>query len=145
MEYSDNFTNDFMSRTFDIVTNYNGSYDSTLLINCLLGLLIIPKEKFYSKIQSIKLSSLTDCGINPESIINFGQCDCGFEHKPDLYQLLRRLRNAVAHFRISPIHESGKVSGYSFKDSNGFHIKLSCNEIKEMVLFLNQTIKSPNK
>ena len=51
MEYRDEFERDFMLRTLDIIKDYQGKYDATLVINCLLGLLIVPREtSLYAKI-----------------------------------------------------------------------------------------------
>src|SRR4051794_33161821 len=42
MSYVGPFEREFMKRTLTIVKEYQGEYDATLLLNCLLGLLIVP-------------------------------------------------------------------------------------------------------
>lgn len=133
MEYDSNFARSFMNRTLELARDYNGPLDATFLINCLLGLLIVPKEALIEKIPTIPFESLQEWGINPNSIIKFGRCEYGHIHQPNLRQLIHRLRNAVAHFRIEPHHDNGKVVGYSFRDKNGLHAKISLNEIKVLV------------
>ncbi len=116
MEFSDKFELDFMKRTLEIVKDYKGERDATLLLNCLLGLLVVPKERSFNKIPKEPISSLNNWGISPDSIKTFGKEFDGSDRKENLQQLVRGLRNAVAHFRISPINEKGKVKGFKFKD-----------------------------
>ena len=127
-----------MERTLSLATQYDGQLDATLLVNCLLGLLIVPKEALIEKIPRTEFAMLYEWGIKPDSIKKIGKCDCGHEHQPDLRQLVRRLRNAVAHFRIEPIHSSDRVSGFSFRDQSGFYAVLSLEELKEFVTCLSR-------
>lgn len=133
MYYDQDFARSFMKRTLAIADDYQGQYDGTLLINCLLGLLVIPHETLHDKIPSAPLSSLIDWGISPESIKSFGKCEYGHEHEPNLRQIVRRMRNAVSHFKVIPLQRHKEVIGYSFKDRNGFHAEVSLSELKLFV------------
>jgi len=133
MEYDRDFARSFTRRTLTLVGDYDGALDATLLINCLLGLLIVPKETLVDKIPTTPFESLQEWGINPNSIRKVGRCEFGHEHRPNLRQLVRRLRNAVAHFRIEPKHEAGLVVGYCFQDQGGFHAIISLSEIRVLV------------
>jgi len=133
MEYDPDFARSFMKRTLTLARDYDGPLDATLLINCLLGLLIVPKEALVEKIPTTPFESLYDWGIYPESIKRVGRCEYGHEHRPNLRQLVRRLRNAVAHFRIEPKHEAGQVFGYIFRDQSGFHAEISLPEVRSLV------------
>lgn len=133
MEYDPDFARSFMRRTLALARDYDGPLDATLLINCLLGLLIVPKEALIEKIPTTPFELLQEWGINPSSIKMVGRCEYGHKHQPNLRQLVRRLRNAVAHFRIEPHHNNGKVVGYSFRDQSGFHAKISLDEIRVLV------------
>jgi len=133
VEYDQDFARSFMKRTLELAKDYKGPRDATLLINCLLGLLIVPKEALLEKIPATEFESLLDWGVKPNSIKSVGQCSYGHEHRPNLRQLVHRLRNAVAHFRIEPIHRESKVDGFSFRDRNGFHAEVSLDEIKDLV------------
>lgn len=138
MEYDADFARSFMGRTLTLANEYQGPLDATLLINCLLGLLIVPKEALLiDKIPSAAFVSIEDWGISPNSIKSFGKCDQGHEHEPNLKQLVRRLRNAVAHFKIDPIHRDGKVTAFTFRDRNGFHADVPLAELKEFVVSLS--------
>ena len=141
LEYEQNFARSFMQRTLALAQNYSGPHDATLLINCLLGLLIVPKEALLDKVPATEFEKLGDWGIKPESIRAFGKYENGSDHRPNLRQLVHRLRNAVAHFRIDPIHHAGVVKGYSFRDQNGFHAQISLDEIKSLVTKLAQHLK----
>lgn len=139
MEYDPDFARSFMGRTLTLATEYDGPLDATLLINCLLGLLIVPKEALLiEKIPSTAFASIADWGISPSSIKSFGKCDQGHEHEPNLKQLVRRLRNAVAHFKIDPVHRDGKVTAFSFRDRNDFHAVVPLEELKEFVARLSK-------
>ncbi|MFY9328231.1 MAG: HEPN family nuclease [Georgfuchsia sp.] len=142
MEYDKKFTRSFMQRTLTLARNYSGSLDATLLINCLVGLLIVPKETLIERIPATDFESLKDWGINPSSIKKVGRCEYGHEHRPNLRQLVRRLRNAVAHFRIEPHHNAGNVVGFSFRDKNGFHAEISLDEISTFVTKLAEYLEA---
>lgn len=142
MEYEPDFVRSFMSRTLEIATEYSGPYDATLLFNCLLGLLIVPKEVLINQIPDHSFELISGWGINLSSIKNFGKCDLGHEHELSLRQLVRRLRNSVAHFKIDPIHENGEVIGFKFQDRNGFHAELSLQELQQFVVALSRHIRN---
>ena len=54
-----------MKYTLEIVQRYGGEYDATLLLNCLLGLLIVPKEACFESISEDPISDLAEWGISP--------------------------------------------------------------------------------
>jgi hypothetical protein len=97
---------DFIERTLELIDQYetyradlppDKQYNHTLLINCLVGLIILPKEKTYSRIPKEKLhfeQTLAGCGIK-KSKFN--------DTLRDTKELFHRLRNAVAHFGIEVI------------------------------------------
>lgn len=133
MEYDPDFERDFMRRTLAIVQGYDGTFDATILINCLLGLLVMPKETLFNKIPMEPYENLAKWGVSPTSVKKFGKCEYGHEHPPTLRQLVKRMRNAVAHFKIVPVHNHGEVDAYEFKDRNGFHAVISVSELKSFV------------
>lgn len=142
MEYERDFAKSFMRRTLEIAQQYSGPYDATLLVNCLLGLLIVPKEALIEQIPLTPFDSLLDWGIRPESIKSVGKCEYQHEHLPNLRQLVRRMRNAVAHFRIDPFSEGGQVRGFSFRDRNGFHARVSLEELQALVVNLSRHLEN---
>jgi hypothetical protein len=52
MSFNSDFERAFMDRSLLLVKEYNGPYDATILLNCLLGLLIVPKEGCLSAIPA---------------------------------------------------------------------------------------------
>ncbi|MFW5332204.1 HEPN family nuclease [Hydrogenophaga sp. ZJX-1] len=86
MEYENDFELSFMQRTLDLVKEYNDPNEATLLINCLLGLLILPKESLNNSIPSIDFDNLAEWGIQSSSIKALGSCNYGHSHKPNLKQ-----------------------------------------------------------
>jgi hypothetical protein len=78
----------------------NESYEVTQLINSCLGLLVFPREKFFNSIPETQIEELEKQGwVIPEVSGNFPQVE-------NLKQLLRYLRNAIAHFNIEFISDS---------------------------------------
>ena len=110
MEYEPEFARSFMRRTLYIANSYGGEYDATLLVNCLLGLLIVPKEALLEKVPDTPFDSLAAWGIDPKSILCKGRSKEGHEESPTLRQLVRRLRNAVAHFRLGMVCKTSACS-----------------------------------
>lgn len=133
MQYEDEFERDFMQRTLEIVRQYRGAFDATLLINSLLGLLIIPSERTLNKIPEDPIGDLEKWGISPTSILSFGKTREQDERPETLRLLVRRLRNAVAHFRIKPIHTNRVIEGFDFSDRNGFKARIKLVEVKVFV------------
>lgn len=133
MEYADEFERDFMRRTLSILQQYGGPYDATLLLNCLLGLLIVPKERSIEKIPVHPRSDLAKWGIQSSSIRGFGKPTRKNRQPDTLRGIVWNLRNAVAHFRVKPLAQGGQCTGFEFKDKSGFHAVLSLDEINSLV------------
>ena len=141
MEYEPDFVKSFMRRTAAIIKEYNGPLDATMLVNCLLGLLVVPRESLFLKIPDVPFDALSSWGIGPSSIKKFGVCDYGCEHEPTLRQLVRRLRNAVAHFNVHPMHSNGEVSGFRFKDRNGFCAEVPLSQLRDFLIRLAEYLE----
>lgn len=69
-------------------------YEVTQLMNSLLGLLVFPKEKFFEVLPNMPLNQLKREGW-PVPVISGP-----YRQARNLKQLIRFLRNAVAHFNI---------------------------------------------
>ena len=141
MEYEQQFERDFTRRTLDLVKQYKGPYDATLLLNCLLGLLIVPKEASLNRIPRDPLASLHNWGISSSSITSPGT-------SPDAHNLqglVRSLRNAVAHFRFRPLHKDGKVIAFQFDDRSGFAATIVLDEMRVFVERLAAHLEEVNQ
>lgn len=93
---------DFIERTLELIAQYEGllhrydfeqQYNHTLLINCLLGLIVFPKEKAISYLPKERITSKLkgDMGVI-NSTFN--------EEYKDLRSFIIALRHSIAHFNI---------------------------------------------
>jgi hypothetical protein len=133
VSYNSDFERAFIQRSLVIVQDYKGSFDATLLLNCLLGLLVVPKESCLAEIPLVPLTELEKWGINPNSIKAFGKFNNQNDDPHNLRGLVWRLRNAVAHFRFKPVPEYGEVTAFNFKDKSGFEATVSLAELRIFV------------
>jgi len=69
-------------------------YEVTQLMNSMLGLLVFPQQNYVNKISKTPLSELEENGWPVPHIV--GQ----YQQVRNLNQLVRYLRNAIAHFNI---------------------------------------------
>lgn len=81
------------------------AYEVTQLINSLLGLLVLPRERYIESIPAVPLEQLRREGW-PEPVLS-GE----FADVSDLRDLIRVLRNSIAHFNIEFIADSGEIDG----------------------------------
>jgi len=116
-----NIESEFIERTMRLISQYyeiliqypfKEQFNYTLTINCLLGLIVMPKEKIVSYIPDTRLTAdfLKHIGIELSEIGN------GIRTLRDLIQ---GLRHSVAHFDINVIseNEENKIDWIEFKDS----------------------------
>lgn len=133
MSYNSNFERAFIDRSLQLVQGYTGPHDATLLLNCLLGLLIVPKESCLAAIPKDPIDNLANWGINPSSITDFGRAEREDEDPHNLRGLVWRLRNSVAHFRFRPVPDDGEVIAFSFHDMSGFKATVQLTELRAFV------------
>ena len=112
---------EFVKRTLLLIDQYYSVLDSypfeeqynyTLTINCLLGLIVMPKERVISYVPTDRLSRDFLAKIGSPSL------EVG-ENITTLRHLIKSLRNAVAHFDIAVISEDQRnlVDWLEFSDS----------------------------
>lgn len=96
MEYAKDsaFIKDFIFRTKENINHVNHPYEVTQLINSLIGLLVLPKEKYYNNIK--------DTMIDHKLLNDIKKCiEINNSHKRcNLKYIVRRIRNSIAHFHI---------------------------------------------
>lgn len=125
-----NFPKDFICNSKKNIENYKGEYEVTNLINNCLGLIIIPKERFGKNIPEYKFNN-TDMtyGI---SKINITKSDDGYS----LWQVVRHIRNGLAHGRIEQRTENHDIVGLRIHDKfdgsspENFSIDFTIEEFK---------------
>ena len=82
-------------------------YEVTQLLNSMLGLLIFPKERFFEKIKNKSWDTMVEEGWPLPSGDN--------AHVSDLEELIRHMRNAVAHFNIELVNDGNEIIGIRFR------------------------------
>ncbi|WP_048441058.1 HEPN family nuclease [Caenimonas sp. SL110] len=143
MSYLSNFERSFSEHTLAVIEEYSGTYDATLLINCLLGLLVVPKETVLNAIPDTPLSELKKWGIEPASIRDPGRSRGTKDPDPKtLRGLVANLRHSVAHFRIQPVPKEGEVNAFEFRNDRGLNAVISLSELREFVKKLSAHLKT---
>ena len=111
MEYKD-LVKDFAERTranLELVRAAAGSgkdaYEVTQLINSMLGLLVFPQKEFCDKIPKTKIADLEKEGWPIPRVRG------DYPQVSDLKQLVRYLRNGIAHFNLQFTATNGHVDG----------------------------------
>jgi hypothetical protein len=121
------------------------AFETTQLINSLLGLLVLPQERMLSAIPDLPLSELHARGWPAF------ESEGSFRPPRTLKPLVRYLRNAVAHFNIEFLpDESGEIGGVILtnrwnNDSDiPWRVRLPLKDLRKLVecfsdLLLEQT------
>ena len=81
------------------------AFEVTQLVNSLLGLLVFPQQRYFDAIPHTPLADLARDGWPTVRAID------GFPNVDHLDDLMRYLRNAVAHFNIEFTEQGGQNSG----------------------------------
>ena len=148
MEYAKDseFLKDFVLRTKANISMCQSPYEVTQLVNSLIGLLILPKEQYYQNIQDDMINSQLLTTIKQKITINSP------EKNYNLKQIVRRLRNAIAHFNIEckadiETHEIDHIIFSDFDHGNdsqtpNFQISLSVDLMKKFVYQFSESISN---
>ena len=135
----------FISRTMQLLNQYQTSiigkvpkseeFEVTLLINCLLGLLIVPNEQCYNKIPLKDFVDLHSWGILPEYVtLPNAQVN-------DLRQLVRHLRNCTAHGSVTPKGNGSEITDLIFEGQRGFRAIIPVKNLKLFVTKLCESVQ----
>jgi hypothetical protein len=105
-----NIEHDFIDRTMKLITQYESifhrfkfeeQYNYTLLLNCLLGVIVLPKERLYSHIPNHRITS------NLKKEMGIKESNISGEYKT-LRDLIHALRNSIAHYSFEIISETAE-------------------------------------
>jgi len=139
MSYLDNFEHSFMQHTLKILQAYEGLFGATILVNCLLGLLVVPKETSLDAIPDDPLADLAKWGISPGSIKRIGKPTKANRRPDTLRGLVHNFRNSVAYFDLKPIPRTDEVHSFEFtNDKIEFLAVIKLSEMREFVTRLAQ-------
>ena len=120
-----------------VVPNQEEKYEVTLLLNCCVGLLILPQSEWYKDIPQEEISS-ERWGINPSMI---STCKDGklVNEPKSLQNVARHLRNSISHYDFTML-ENGKteIGSIKFEDktSKGYQTFELTIEIEPLKKFL---------
>lgn len=138
MSYLSDFERSFSEHTLAVVRGYKGPFEATLLVNCLLGLLVVPNETALQAVPEDPLPSLSHWGIDPMSIKNPGKPTRTNPNPATLRGLVVNLRHSVAHFRIKPVPATDNVHSFEFQNDVHFHAVISLADLRRFVERLSE-------
>jgi len=128
---------DFIEKTKTLLEQYEKAkidqsekYEVSLLLNCCVGLLLLPKEKIYNKIDE-QLNLNDDWGIKETDIT------IGSSNPKSVKNIIRHLRNSVAHgkFEFLSPQKGSEIERMEFKDSN-VTINIHVDQLKKFLFQL---------
>lgn len=147
MGFYENIESDFASRTLRIIDQYAKhiskgpeNYEVTLLVNCLLGLLVLSQQRQYDLIPDVPLDKLAEWKIQGSFIKAWGTVEKGKPAPQTMRELVRRLRNSVAHFHLEAEGTQTDIERLAFSDTNGFSATIPVDNLKTFVNKFTSTI-----
>jgi hypothetical protein len=104
-------------------------YEVTQLVNSLLGLLVFPQQRYFRRIPETPLETLAQDGW-PKPLV-----EGDFPSVKTLKDLMRYLRNAIAHFNVEYISDdSNQIQGMRVwnmrRGEENWSVELSLGEIR---------------
>ena len=148
MSYNSGFQRAFVERSLLLITDYKGPYDATILLNCLLGLVIVPNEQCFDSLPTDPLNGFEEIwGIPSSAVKSPGDYSNSPKHNPNnlpynLSLFVRDLRNAIAHFCFAPVPEDGEVASFRFwSERNGFVAQIELEHLRNFVERLANQVK----
>jgi hypothetical protein len=139
---------------------YEGEFEFTNLLNCTLGLIILPYEKGIKGKQSPAvwsadldvLPNLPSFQIHLFKPIKNVKSGITIYDENTLEVLLKKLRNGLAHQNVWPVNQNGEFSDVVIKnyfddkhkkqDDPDLHIQFSKEQLKDFALFIaNEYLK----
>ena len=128
-----NINHDFIERTMKLIAQYDSilykyefkeQYNYTLLLNCLLGIIVMPKENLFTHIPNHRITKelLNEMGLSNSKINS---------QITTLRDLIIKMRHSIAHFDLEIISSNDKflVDHILFKDSKIIIAKFNSDEL----------------
>lgn len=137
---------EFIERTLALIMQYESilprfpfkeQYNHTLLINCLLGLIVMPKERIMTYIPKKELTHefRMEIGLQQSSINT---------SITNLKDLIIKLRHSLAHFDIEVESKDEKllIDEIVFKDNGGEIVRFAASELAPFVRYYSTWLLS---
>lgn len=116
---------------------FEEQYNYTLLLNCLLGIIVMPKEQFFSHVPNRRITAdlKKEMGLE-KSIIN--------KKIITLRELIIDLRNSIAHFdfEIRSNNDDFLIDNIIFKDNENEIAEFKSSELLPFLRYYADWIKS---
>ncbi|PTQ84502.1 hypothetical protein C8U37_10869 [Trichococcus patagoniensis] len=136
-EYN-NFNYDFIERTLKILKAYHGPYGVTQMINCAVGLLVLPQQKLAHQLPITDVDDSGEFGIYKS---NIRKCrgDYSFNN------VLRHVRNGIVHGHITQVStrdgeiESIKIEDF-YRGQKTFEIVVMPNQLEQFAIYTAEAI-----
>ena len=128
------FVKDFYRLTLNILRSTQCEYDVALLINSMVGLLVVPKERYFHS------RYIPDNYVDPDILKKIRTT---FKSNPEisLTPILRRLRNSVCHGNMeikaeksNYIGEQPKIGSIAFNDRDGTSAEITIDLLKNFLI-----------
>lgn len=124
---------DFAKRTLMILESYRGEFETTMLVNCCLGLLVVPQEKDIAKIPDTIIPENGELWGLDRASITVNCQSCGYS----LSNIVRKIRNGICHFNLESIpDDNGEINCLEIRDRGGFRARLTPAQLRVFVMAL---------
>lgn len=151
-EFSKEFVKDIANRTKQNLEVYNGEYDVTQLINSAVGLIMIPHQRYYAKIDNSFISATTLQKLRNSIEQNTYPEDGSVI---ELRDIVKHIRNGIAHSAIYFESENSQLirvkiedhrKKYTYKNTTkpaaDFKIILNISELRAFMIEFSDAIIS---
>ena len=152
---NDKFDLQFIERTRKIIEGYKGIYNITLLLNCLLGLIVLPSEFYKRKSRNFFERDLSEIKeirhLVNEILFNPTKKKNGIwiGDRRSLQNLIKKVRNGVSHQQIECVEDKSKwekviIRDFNFYNNNNLELEVSWTpkQLKEFAIFVADSYKT---
>ena len=143
-----NYDVDFVERTKHVLAEYDGEYRLTVLLNCLIGLIILPNERSQRNIPELWNINIEDIPLCSDLKINIFNPIKGrnrntgeITYYPKTLKIfLKKMRNGIVHQHIEAINEKSffvgvKISNLYDSDCD-LEVEFRREELTKFALFI---------
>lgn len=142
------FDREFVERTKSIVNDYDGGYEFSNLLNCTLGLIVLPFEILRSDSSPYWSQEIGYISDFPKFTVHIFEPIWKLDRttrKPipspkTLKVLLRKVRNGIAHQNIAPSNHEGVFQSVriwnTFAQKRDVDIEFTQNELRLFAMFI---------
>jgi len=127
---------DFVDRTKKILKQYDElkydeKFEDTLMLNCLVGLLILPQQAWFDLVPN-ELLSREKWGIPPEQISYITK-----DEEKTVSNTARHLRNSISHYRFEVFGDSDNkidsIKFIDFRDKKTFEAIIQVKSLRDFI------------